>query len=207
MGVTIRTLIKRDQTQSNNVKQVPGLKTPVDLELLKRAPLTERQKLLLLRIDVNGETITNVARDLRRHKSTISTQHREAVRIFNRWVRREERVKKLSGKDANRKEHLDVRLDNLEERMRRIELSYPQERSGYLGAVTFIADEIGPYRAENCQHVLPDGKCEKLELKWSEPRICGICPYYTDKRTLSKSERESNSRSVSTTPFDERKDI
>jgi hypothetical protein len=62
--------------------------------------------------------------------------------------------------------------------------------------VGFIVEKIGPSRAKNCQHVSPDSRCEKLE--WSDPKICGICPYYTDKRALSKSERESNSTSVST---------
>jgi IS30 family transposase len=60
------------------------LKTSVDAELLKRAPLTEREKLLLQRIDANGETITNVARELRKDKSTISIQDKKAVRLYNR---------------------------------------------------------------------------------------------------------------------------
>jgi len=168
------------------------LKTIVDPELMKRAPLTERQKLLLERIDVNHDSLTNVARELKKNKSTISIQHKKAFMLYNRWAKRENaKLEKGSHKGTNPKQSLGIRLDNLEERIRKIELSYPLERATYLGAVRAGAHEIGPSRAENCRYVLPNSRCEKLGLP--DPKICGICPYYADKRALSESETKSSS--------------
>lgn len=71
------------------LKQVVRLKIRVEPELLNKSPLTDHQRALLQRIDVNGEKLTKVAQELGKSKGTISVQRRKALNDYLEWVERQ----------------------------------------------------------------------------------------------------------------------
>jgi len=63
----------------------------LDIKLVgKCSVLNERERELLIRIDVKGEKLTDVARSLGLGKSTISTQRKKARKKFFEWKEKTE---------------------------------------------------------------------------------------------------------------------
>jgi len=73
----------------------------IDIKLLKECSvLTERERELLLRVGVNGEKLSDVARSLDLHKSTVSTQLRRGREKLIEWIQNREEKNKTSIKEA-----------------------------------------------------------------------------------------------------------
>jgi len=163
---------------SNDVKQrEERTSLKVDPELLDESPLTPGQKEILRRIDVQGDTVTKTAKDLKRSKGTISKRHKTALKRYSEWVaqQRQLQIDELRKLEAR----LNARIEALEKTV-----GMTGEYAGYLGGLKVVADEIGSHHAENCVHAT-NGHCKKWFFQ-TDPKICGICGDYSNKTGVGK---------------------
>lgn len=74
----------------------------IDSELLEKCPvLNERQKELLRRTYINGESVTGVASSWSRSKSTVSSQRKKAKADYDKWVKERTAQKGPRGKHVD----------------------------------------------------------------------------------------------------------
>jgi hypothetical protein len=158
------------------------LKIYVDPKLLKKAPLTAYEKMLLERIDIKEEKLTKVAEDLHKSKGTISVQHKKATERCSKWIEQLEKKIARSAQAASIEKTLKDRLDQLAESMLSLE-----KYNKYLKCLAFVADTIGPYRQQNCKYVEASQGCKKLAS--SDPKLCAFCTFYADNTEQTPDKR------------------
>lgn len=72
----------------------------IDIELLEKcAVLSDYEKDLIRRVDVNCESQSSVAAHYRKTPSTISIQHKKASAKFTEWLRNREKQKKVPSEE------------------------------------------------------------------------------------------------------------
>lgn len=152
----------------------------VDPKLLDESPLTVRQKEILQRIDVRGETLTKVAKDFGRSKATLSKRRKTALKRYAEWVAHQKRVEsdelaKLRATYLQLERRLNVWIEALEK-----QVGVTGEYAGYLGGLKLVADEIGTSRARTCAHAVND-RCKKWSGLIVDPKTCGICGDYEER--------------------------
>lgn len=74
----------------------------IDIKLLDNCPriLTDYEKDLIRRINVNHESQSSVAKHYGKTPSTISLQHKKAVGRFDEWVQNRQKQEKTACKEA-----------------------------------------------------------------------------------------------------------
>lgn len=102
--------------------------------------LSDDEKKLLIRIDVQGESITNVAKSLGKAKSTVSEKHAKTLKKFNEYVEEsaDQDFKKLIfGKlnSGHRPNQIIAKYGHPEEVFRLLEMWKKMEQDDYWKAV------------------------------------------------------------------------
>lgn len=75
----------------------------IDVKLFEKCPvLTDYEKDLIRRIDINHETQASVAKSYGKSPATISIQHKKALEKFNAWLKKREKEKVLPEEDFDK---------------------------------------------------------------------------------------------------------
>lgn len=131
----------------------------LDRTLIERSPLTERQKKLLILIDVEGHGVVEAAKLLGKGKSTVSIGHSRALKKFNAWLNKADKASGTKGGGG------DEALKEIRFTERLGALGVPLDR---LPSFVSLVEKYGPRAGEVLEYALKLLEIEEKEGKTYE---------------------------------------
>lgn len=135
----------------------------IDVNLLEKCPvLTDYEKDLIKRIDINGETQASVAKSYGKSPATISIQRKKALEKFNAWLKKRGKEKVLPKEDLDK------------EAFKRFNQGMPPNK-----AVEELGHADRVFKLwEKHRKIRQDDYCEALDIlyKWIKEEDCAEYP-------------------------------